>query len=92
MMKSDANPIDPTQRLRNAPRCTATIKQTGQSCQAPAVRGWRVCRVHGAGGGAPPGPAHPNYRNGLRTLEMQSVRRMISVLCKDAKERANEID
>ena len=25
-MKSDANPIDPTQRLRDAPRCSATAK------------------------------------------------------------------
>jgi hypothetical protein len=92
MMKSDANPKDPTQRLRNAPRCTATAKRTGQSCQASAARGWRVCRVHGAGGGAPPGPAHPNYRHGSRTKEMQTVKRMISVLCRNAKETANEIN
>jgi hypothetical protein len=64
----------------------------GQSCQAPAVRGWSVCRVHGAGGGAPPGTAHPNYRHGFRTKEIQSVRQIISVLCKDAKTMANEID
>ena len=24
-------------------------------CKAPAVRGWKVCRYHGAGGGAPVG-------------------------------------
>jgi hypothetical protein len=39
MMKSGANPIDPTQRLRDAPRCMATAKRTGQGCQAPGVSG-----------------------------------------------------
>ena len=60
-MKSDGNPMDPTQRLRDAPRCSARAKSTGQRCQCPSKRGWRVCRVHGAGGGAPRGKAHPNY-------------------------------
>jgi hypothetical protein len=85
-MKSDANPIDPTQRLRDAPRCRATAKRTGQPCKAPAVQGWAVCRVHGAGGGQPAGPAHPNYRHGLRTQKMQTLRRMISVLAREARE------
>lgn len=58
-MKGDDNPIDPIERLRNAPRCTATAKSTGMRCKCPAVRGWTVCRVHGAGGGALRGVAHP---------------------------------
>jgi hypothetical protein len=87
MMKNDSNPKDPTQRLRDAPRCTATAKRTGQSCQAPAVRGWRVCRIHGAGGGAPPGPTHPNYRHGLRSREMHIVRQMISGLSKNTRKK-----
>ena len=81
-----------TQRLKNAPRCTATAKLTLQRCQSPPVCDWRVCRVHGAGVGAPLGPTHSNYRQGLRTKEAQSMRRMISVLCKDANETAKEID
>src|SRR5262249_47688622 len=28
-----------------APRCTARSKRSGQRCRAPAVRGWRVCRM-----------------------------------------------
>ena len=82
-MKSDANPIDPTQRLRDAPRCSATAKSTGQGCKAPAVRGWRVCRVHGAGGGAPRGKAHPNYKHGMRAKEFTQQRKLINQLIKD---------
>ncbi len=50
----------------DAKRCTATAKSTGQRCQNPAVEGWDVCRMHGAGspknettGGAP--PKHGRY-------------------------------
>lgn len=41
--------------FQTAPCCTATSKRTGNPCQAPAVRGWSVCRFHGAGGGGPQG-------------------------------------
>jgi hypothetical protein len=30
--------------------------------------------------------AHPNYRHGLRTVEMQELRRLISYLSKGARE------
>ncbi len=33
-------------------------------------------RLHGAGGGAPPGPRHPNYRHGLRSAENLCIRRL----------------
>src|SRR6185437_3112699 len=42
-------------KAHDAPRCTARSKRSGQRCRAPAVRGWRVCRMHGARGGAPEG-------------------------------------
>ena len=79
-MKSDANPMDPTQRLRDAPRCTAKAKRTGERCKCPAVTGWKVCRVHGAGGGAPCGSKHPNFRHGLRSRRFVDVRRLVSQL------------
>ncbi len=41
------------QSAHDAPRCTALSKRTGFLCKPPAVRGWNVCRMHGAGGGAP---------------------------------------
>jgi len=52
--------------FEDAQRCTATAKSTGERCQNPAVKGWDVCRMHGAGtpkedatGGAP--PTHGRY-------------------------------
>lgn len=39
-------------RLQAAPRCHARSKRTQLPCRAPAVRGYRVCRFHGARGGA----------------------------------------
>jgi len=77
-MKSDDNPIDPTQRLRDAPRCTAKAKSTRQRCRNPSKQGWNVCRLHGAEGGAPRGEAHPNYRHGQRTIEAQAYRAFIA--------------
>jgi hypothetical protein len=50
--------------FRNAPRCTATSKRTHERCQAPAVRGWTVCRFHGARGGGPMGSRNGRYRHG----------------------------
>ena len=82
-MKNGANPKDPTQRLRDAPRCTATAKSTGQRCRNPSKQGWTVCRLHGAGGGAPPGKAHPNYIHGLRTKEFTERRKRINQMIRD---------
>src|SRR5262249_1332296 len=45
--------INPMQRAHAAPRCKAKSKRTGKQCRAPAVRGWKVCLMHGARGGAP---------------------------------------
>lgn len=83
MTKLNANPM---QRAHAAPRCDAHSKRTGLSCRAPAVRGWSVCRMHGAGGGAPEGAANGAYRHGLRTQEAEVWRREIAALIQDASE------
>lgn len=87
-MKVDANPID---RANAAPRCHATAKRTGQPCRAPAVTGWRVCRVHGAGGGQPPGPAHPNWRHGGRTKDAAALRAIVAELARESRELAQRL-
>jgi hypothetical protein len=69
----------------NSPRCRATSKRTGLPCEAPAVRGWRVCRFHGAGGGAPKGRRNGAYRTGLHTNEMKAMRREIRELIRAAR-------
>lgn len=80
MRKGDANPMNPVQRLRDAPRCHARAKSTGERCKCPAVRGWRVCRVHGARGGHSAGPTHPQWTHGGRSQEVMAVRRLASLL------------
>ncbi|MDJ0613979.1 MAG: hypothetical protein QNJ29_09900 [Rhizobiaceae bacterium] len=63
-----------------APRCTATSKRTGQRCKAPAVKGKKVCRFHGAYAGAPRGEKHGRYVHGMRTIEMKEERKELSAL------------
>ena len=45
--------------FKDAKRCIAKAKRTGERCKSPAVKGYAVCRVHGANpknhGGAPKG-------------------------------------
>lgn len=73
-MKTRINPMD---RANAAPRCSATSKRTRQPCQAPALRGHRVCRSHGARGGAPNGAANGRYVHGRYTCEEIERRRSL---------------
>jgi hypothetical protein len=77
--------------LRAAARCTAKAKRTGQRCQGPAAYGCRVCRMHGARGGAPRGARHGNYKHGLRTREATEARRQMSELIRMARSLCDEI-
>ena len=72
--------------FQNAPRCSATSKRTGKPCQAPAVRGWSVCRSHGARGGGPKGKRNGMYRHGLYTKEAVETRRRLRALLRQADE------
>ena len=72
--------------MHQAPRCTARSKRTGQPCRAPAVKGSRVCRMHGARGGAPKGERNGRYRTGLFTTEMKELRRLIHALTRVARD------
>ncbi len=66
--------------FQKAPRCSATSKRTDKRCRAPAVRGWAVCRFHGARGGAPKGAQNGSYKHGLYTNEAIEERRALSAL------------
>jgi len=72
--KTNINP------MHLAPRCHARSKRTGKPCQAPAVKGRNVCRMHGAHGGAPSGKANGNYRHGNRTQEAMEANAAVRVL------------
>ena len=84
-MKTVTNP------MHLATRCTAHSKRTGLPCGSPAVSGWNVCRMHGAGGGAPPGKRNGNYRHGGRTIETMALRAEISALVRESRELMAQI-
>jgi len=69
--------------LRRAPRCRAT-NRAGKSCGSPAVRGKRVCRMHGGarGSGAPKGEANGSWKHGGFTNEAVAFRREVAALLK----------
>lgn len=63
-------------RAWKAPRCSAHCKHTKAPCRNPAVKGKRVCRMHGGakGSGAPRGQRNGAYRHGRNTLQSQAQR------------------
>jgi hypothetical protein len=71
--------------FQESPRCSATSKRTRERCKAPAVRGWTVCRFHGARGGAPKGEANGAYNHGLYTQDARAERRSLSELLKQSR-------
>ena len=90
--KTDDNLLNRGFAFNKAPRCSATSKRTGKPCRAPAVRGWTVCRFHGARGGAPKGAANGRYRHGERTAEAIALRRELAALLKRANETLASLD
>ena len=71
---------NPMHKAHAAPRCRAKSKRSGLRCKSPAVRGFRVCRMHGARGGAPEGDRNGNYRHGARTKQTIELWRFIKSL------------
>jgi len=76
---------NPMHRCNAAPRCGAKSKRTSLPCQSPAVKGYRVCRMHGAGGGAPEGKRNGNFRHGARTKAATNAARYINALARIAR-------
>lgn len=85
--KTPDNPMQRTEpaSLKSAPRCQAR-KKRGGSCRSPAVRGKRVCRMHGGRAGAPKGKANGNYRHGGETREAVALRRAAMRLLKQLRQ------
>jgi len=76
--------------MRRALRCRARSKRSGKQCRSPAVRGTRVCRMHGAGGGAPEGNRNA-LKHGLYGAAAVKARRMIGALIRQARELAETV-
>ena len=76
-----------TMQMHISPRCTANAKRTGCRCRSPAVSGFKVCRMHGARGGAPEGKRNGNYLHGgstKETLALLSEMRWLARICRDS--------
>src|ERR1700687_6184603 len=85
--KVDVNPMErePWEyAFEKAPGGTAKSKRTVQRCKAPAVRGWNVCRFHGARGGAPKGKANGAWKHGHYSEVAKAERFLVKLLLKDA--------
>jgi hypothetical protein len=68
------------QNLRQAPRCGAKTRG-GTSCQRPALRGRKRCRLHGGlSPGAPRSSKNGNFRNGDWTAEAIAERKWLRSL------------
>ncbi|WP_395451272.1 HGGxSTG domain-containing protein [Aminobacter sp. UC22_36] len=76
----------------SAPRCGAKSKRSGARCNAPAVRGKRVCRMHGALAGAPRGDAHGRFKHGLYTCEKLASERAIAELLLVSRRGLQDLD
>jgi hypothetical protein len=55
------------------------------------VKGWKVCRVHGARGGAPEGQANGNYRHGGRTKRTMASRAAVAALIRLCRQTINAL-
>jgi hypothetical protein len=70
--------------MHQAKRCRATSKRSRKPCQTPAVRAWAVCRMHGAGGGAPEGNMNA-LKHGRYTAKALAERRFLRELLRETK-------
>jgi uncharacterized protein YjcR len=66
------------------------IEESRKPCRSPAVRGHRVCRMHGAGGGAPKGNRN-GLKHGLYSAEAIETRRLVAELTRQARETVKMI-
>jgi len=76
--------------MHRASRCRAKSKRSGKPCQSPAVRGYSVCRMHGAGGGAPRGNRNA-LKHGAHTAEARALNREIQALARMARATTRDI-
>src|SRR5271156_5310745 len=77
--------------MRQALRCHAKSKRSGSPCQAPAMRGHNVCRMHGAGGGAPKGNRN-TLKHGGFSAESIALKREIQALAHMVRETLAAIE
>jgi hypothetical protein len=70
--------------MHQALRCHARSKRSGLRCQAPAVRGYSVCRMHGACGGPPRGNRNA-LKHGALSAESLALMKEVDSLSRIAR-------
>ena len=80
-----------TDAMRKTPRCSAKTRR-GTSCQAPAVRGKKRCRMHGGakGTGAPVGNENA-LKHGMYTRETLAFQKHVRDLLREGAKTVEEI-
>jgi hypothetical protein len=76
-------------RLQAAPRCRSRSKRTKLPCRAPAVRGFDVCRFHGARGGAAHGDRNA-WKHGARGEAWASEAAALRALVRGARKLTSD--
>ncbi len=87
----EGDPMKKPLPMHLSPRCSARAKRTRERCRAPAVKGWTVCRNHGAGGGGPKGKRNGMYKDGLYTNEAIVERRALSALLRASRKSVDAL-
>ena len=78
--------------LRTLPRCQAKAKSSGKRCGNPAMKGKRVCYLHGGKSpGAPKGNKNA-LKTGRYTAEALQERRMIKSILRESQKLFRKID
>jgi hypothetical protein len=81
--------INSMQSAHSALRCAAKSKRSGEQCRAPAIKGKRVCRMHGGRStGAPCGADHGRYVHGRKTKQAKNDRKELQDLIRMARQLA----
>ncbi len=80
-----------TSQKTNTRRCTSLAKSTGKRCRRHSKRGWIVCHLHGAGGGAQLDETHTDYKQRLLSKAFTEQNNQINKLVKKdrSKRRTN---
>ena len=81
--------INPMHKAHAAPRCAAKSKRSGVHCQAPAMKGKRVCRMHGGKSpGAPCGICMAGTFMAARPSRRRAARKEVRDLIRTARQLA----
>lgn len=89
MRKSDEQPQEPF-CISKLPKCQAIAKHSGKRCGQLAMKGKRVCYIHG---GKSPGAPKENknaWKHGQRSRETIELNKQLRTLIRESQETLRE--